>query len=139
DAVFHTAAFFRDNYKGGSHARELHRINVAGTAELLRVAYAAGVRKFIHTSSIAVLNGPRHTAIDETMTRPLEDADDYYRSKILAEREVQRFLADHPDFWAAMVLPGWMHGPGDSGPTSAGQTVLDFANGRIPGDVGPLS
>jgi len=135
DAVFHTAAFFRDNYKGGSHARELHRINVAGTAELLRVAYAAGVRKFIHTSSIAVLNGPRDSAIDETMTRRLEDADDYYRSKILADREVQRFLADHHDFWAALVLPGWMHGPGDSGPTSAGQTVLDFASGKIPGVV----
>ena len=64
------------------------------------------------------------------MLRDESDADDYYRSKILAAREVERFLETHPDFWAAMVLPGWMHGPGDMGPTSAGQTVLDFAKGN---------
>src|SRR5215813_25576 len=104
DAVFHTAAFFRDNYKGGTHWEELHRINVVGTAKLLDFAYAAGMRRFVHTSSIAVLNGPRGSAINEAMLRNLENADDYYRSKILADREVEQFLQAHPDFWAAMVL-----------------------------------
>jgi nucleoside-diphosphate-sugar epimerase len=135
DVVFHAAAFFRDNYKGGSHWDDLHRTNVVGTANLLNAAYAAGVRRFVHTSSIAVLHGHAGAAIDETMLRRVEDADDYYRSKILADREVEQFLLAHPDFWAAMVLPGWMHGPGDMGPTSAGQTVLDFMTGKIPGIV----
>jgi len=135
DAIFHTAAFFRDNYKGGTHWDELYRINVMGTANLLNAAYAAGVRRFVHTSSIAVLHGPEGTTIDETMVRSVEDADDYYRSKILADREVGHFLESHPDFWAAMVLPGWMHGPGDMGPTSAGQMVLDFAKRKVPGIV----
>lgn len=103
DVVFHTAAFFRDNYKGGSHGAELQRINVAGTAELLDAAFTSGVRRFVHTSSIAVLNGPKGGAINESMFRRIEDADDYYRSKILADREVERFLASHPDFWASMV------------------------------------
>ncbi|MEP6833240.1 MAG: hypothetical protein ABJB74_07590, partial [Gemmatimonas sp.] len=80
-------------------------------------------------------DGLAGTLIDETMLRRLEDADDYYRSKILADREVERFLDTHPDFWAASVLPGWMHGPGDMGPTSAGQMVLDFAKGKLPGIV----
>jgi len=133
DVVFHTAAFFRDNYKGGTHWNELHRINVAGTAKLLQFAYEAGVRRFVHTSSIAVLNGPRGAEINETMLRSIEAADDYYRSKILADREVEKFIESHPDFWAAMVLPGWMHGPGDMGPTSAGQVVLDFAKDKLPG------
>src|SRR5215470_7983464 len=53
DAVFHTAAYFRDSYKGGTHRNELQRINVVGTANLLQAAYAAGVRRFVHTSSIA--------------------------------------------------------------------------------------
>ncbi|WP_413776568.1 NAD(P)H-binding protein [Pseudomonas putida] len=35
DTVFHTAAFFRDNYKGGSHGNELEQINVSGTQRLL--------------------------------------------------------------------------------------------------------
>ena len=133
DAVFHAAAFFRDNYKGGSHWEELHRINVLGTANLLRHAYDAGVRRLVHTSSIAVLHGPKGATLDETMLRRIEDADDYYRSKILADREVEKFLESHPDFWAAMVLPGWMHGPGDMGPTSAGQMVLDFTKSKLPG------
>ena len=135
DAIFHTAAYFRDSYKGGTHWDELHRTNVLGTAALLKESYAAGVRRFVHTSSVAVLHGPVGTLIDEAMLRREEDADDYYRSKILADREIERFLVAHPDFWAAMVLPGWMHGPGDLGPTSAGQFVLDFANGRLPGIV----
>jgi dihydroflavonol-4-reductase len=67
------------------------------------------------------------------MLRPEAAADDYYRSKILADREVLRFLDDQPDFWAALVLPGWMHGPGDQGPTSAGQMVVDFMHRRLPG------
>jgi len=133
DAVFHAAAFFRDSYKGGTHWDELYRINVMGTAKLLNAAYAAGVRRWVHTSSIAVLHGPSGATINETMLRRMEDADDYYRSKILADREVEHFLESHPDFWAAMVLPGWMHGPGDMGPTSAGQMVLDFARRKIPG------
>lgn len=132
DVVFHTAAYFRDSYNGGSHWNALYAANVEGTRNLLNAAYAAGVRRFVHTSSIAVLRGKRGQLIDETMLRKEAEADEYYRSKILADREVLTFLDRHPDMWAAMVLPGWMHGPGDLGPTSAGQTVLDFVRGNIP-------
>lgn len=133
DVVFHTAAYFRDSYKGGSHWPELKAANVDGTRALLEHAFRAGVRRFVHVSSVAVLYGAPGAVIDETMLRHERDADDYYRSKILSDREVLGFLDAHPDFWAAMVLPGWMHGPGDIGPTSAGQTVLDVAAGRLPG------
>ena len=133
DTVFHTAAYFRDNYKGGSHWEELEKINVAGTRELLQQAYRAGIRRFVHTSSIAVLDGPPGTAIDETCLRAEADADDYYRSKILADRVVLAFLETHPQMHACMVLPGWMWGPGDMGPTSSGQLVNDVVNGKLPG------
>lgn len=133
DVVFHTAAYFRDSYTGGSHWAKLHAANVLGTRALLHHAHAAGVRRFVHASSIAVLRGERGQIVDETMLRDEHDADDYYRSKILSDREVLAFLDSHSDFWAAMVLPGWMHGPGDMGPTSAGQTVLDVARGKLPG------
>ncbi len=133
DVLFHTAAFFRDSYKGGRHWQTLHAANVEGTRLLLDHAYGAGVRRFIHTSSVAVLHGTRGALIDETMLRDERDADDYYRSKILSDRVVLGFLDTHPDFWAALVLPGWMHGPGDIGPTSAGQTVIDVALGQLPG------
>lgn len=133
DTIYHTAAYFRDSYKGGRHRDALYAANVEGTRHLLEQAYQTGVRRFVHTSSIAVLHGARGEIIDETMLRDPRDADDYYRSKILSERVVLGFLDAHPDFWAAMVLPGWMHGPGDIGPTSAGQTVIDVALQRLPG------
>jgi dihydroflavonol-4-reductase len=133
DAVFHTAAFFRDYYRGGSHWDRLYRTNVAGTRHLLAAAHRAGVRRFVHASSIAVLDGRSSPLIDETMLRDERKADEYYRSKILADREIMSFLHQHSDMWAAMVLPGWMHGPGDAGPTPAGQSVLDFMRRRLPG------
>jgi dihydroflavonol-4-reductase len=52
DAVFHAAAFFRDSYKGGTHGDELHRMNVVGTANLFNAAYAAGIRRFVHTARL---------------------------------------------------------------------------------------
>ena len=133
DTVFHTAAFFRDNYKGGNHWKELEKINVAGTRDLIHQAYRAGIRRFIHTSSIAVLDGAPGSLIDETCLRADADADDYYRSKILADRVVLSFLQAHPEMHACMVLPGWMWGPADIGPTSSGQLVNDVVQGKLPG------
>lgn len=135
DVLFHTAAHFRDSYMGGNHDAALHRVNVEGTRALLDAAYRQGLRRMVQTSSIAVLDGPRGAVIDETMTRHLPERDPYYRSKLLSDGEVFSFLDQHPDFFATFVLPGWMHGPGDLGPTQAGQTVLDFVKGRLPGVV----
>ncbi|WP_336694431.1 SDR family oxidoreductase [Delftia acidovorans] len=135
DVVFHAAAYFRDSYKGGRHWAELKRINVDGSAALIAAAHAAGVRRFVQTSSIAVLDGLPGALIDETCDRQPSDADDYYRSKILADEEVRRFVRAHPQMHASFVLPGWMWGPGDMGPTSAGQLVNDVARGRLPGLV----
>src|SRR5260370_30362102 len=55
DLVFHTAAYFRDNYKGGKHWKQLFAANVLGTAHLFFEAYKAGVRRIAHPSSMAVL------------------------------------------------------------------------------------
>ena len=132
DVLYHAAAYFRDSYKGGSHRDALMATNVHATRALMQAAHAQGVRRMVHVSSIAVLDGLPGQPIDETMSRDVRRADDYYLSKILAEEEVRTFLATHPDFWAAFVLPGWMHGPGDAGPTSAGQTVLDFLQRKLP-------
>ncbi len=46
---------------------------------------------------------------------------------------MRTFLHSHPDMHMAMVLPGWMFGPGDIGPTSSGQFLIDFMHGKLPG------
>jgi dihydroflavonol-4-reductase len=135
DVLFHTAAFFRDSYKGGRHWDELFRVNVKGTEALLQAAYEAGLRRLVHTSSGGVLDGPPGTLVDETMPRAEADANDYFRSKILTDRAIRAFLSEHADFQVAFVLPGFMFGPGDMGPTASGQLVLDFARRKLPGLV----
>lgn len=137
EVVFHTAAYFRDSYKGGVHWRELRRVNVEGTAALLEASYRAGARRLIHTSSIAVLERKTDgSLVDETMLRePGREADDYYRSKILSDRCIREFLVKHPDMSVSMVLPGFMFGPGDIGPTGSGQLILDYLSGKLPGVI----
>ena len=88
EMVFHTAAYFRDNYKGGNHWDQLYTTNVVGTANLLPACYKAGIRRFVHISSTATLRpNPGETA-DETALRLESEADDYQRSKILSDQEV---------------------------------------------------
>lgn len=133
DTLFHTAAYFRDSYYGGSHWAKLKAINVDATARLLTAAHEAGIRQIVHTSSIAVVDGKKGQVVDETMKRPARGADDYYRSKILSDQTVMAHLDKHPDTFGVFVMPGWMHGPGDRGPTAAGQFTLDFMQGKLPG------
>lgn len=134
--LFHTAAYFRDSYKGGKHWPDLFQTNVLGTLELLRSAYAVGVRRMVHVSSIAVLGDNRNGLITEDMVQSnLDRVDEYYRSKIETDRGIRAFMDTHPDMHVSFVLPGWMHGPGDLGPTSAGQFILDYMAGRLPGIV----
>ena len=138
EVMFHTAAYFRESYQGGSHWARLHAVNVVGTRALLDAAYRQGVRRVLHVSSVGTLMAvaPGNRAVDETMRRaPEQTRNDYFRSKILADRVVEEALARHEDLWAAFVLPGFMNGPGDAGPTSAGQTAIDFAAARLPGVI----
>lgn len=133
DTLFHTAAYFRDSYYGGRHWDKLKAINVDATGQLMAAAHGAGIRQIVHTSSIAVVDGGKGQLVDESMKRPAEGADDYYRSKILSDRVVMAHLDRHPDCFGVFVMPGWMHGPGDRGPTAAGQFTLDFMRGKLPG------
>lgn len=136
DILFHTAAYFRESYKGGSHVAELRHINVDGTRNLLHHASNRGIKRAVHISSIAVLGRAADGPTDETMTLAAEDApDDYYLSKIETDEVVYAFLEQQHDMHISLVLPGWMHGPGDLGPTSAGQFVQDYLEKKIPGVI----
>lgn len=133
DILFNTAAYFRDNYKGGNHWNELYATNIKGTQILIEAAISSGVKNIVHTSSIAVLDGPIGAVIDETMSRDPSNADNYYRSKILSENAVRKLAQLHPEVKFTYILPGWMFGPGDLGPTSSGQLIQDYLQKKIPG------
>lgn len=133
DVVFHTAAFFREYYQPGNHWETMKRINVDGTIELLQAAEAQGVKRTVFTSSSGVLQTDRHQAVTETAAySKFAEQNLYFKTKVLAEQAIDRFL-ETSRMDVVMILPGWMMGPGDAAPTSAGQLILDLLAGKLPG------
>ena len=131
--VFHTAAYFREYYQVGSHARALEAINVDGTLSLMQAADVAGVTCFVHTSSSGVIGKkPDGSPGDETTPPELSQrANGYFRSKIEGDRRIAAYTPNH-EMRIIEILPGWMWGPGDAAPTGAGQVVIDFMKQKLP-------
>ena len=136
DALFHTAAYFREYYQPGDHKAMLEKINVQGTIDLLIAAEKRGIKKAVHISSAGVIGrkpdgspGDENTPPDELASSNL-----YFASKVQAELAISRFLKER-SLPVTMVLPSWMWGPGDWAPTAAGKLVLDFMKQKLPGVV----
>lgn len=130
DEVYHCAAFV--GFGGKAEVPRMMEVNVSGTATVLDAARRAGVRRVVHTSSIAALGRSADTpgCLDERAVwteSPLNTA--YARSKHLAELEVHRAIAEGLD--AVMVNPSLIMGPGRSGEntTLIAERVRD---GKVP-------
>ncbi len=92
---------------------QMKEINVKGTANMVNCALEAGVKKFVHVSSIAALGRPANP------TRPIDETakwikskrnTEYGRTKYGAELEVHRGVAE--GLPAVMVNPSLIVGPG---------------------------
>ncbi|MGH3915758.1 MAG: NAD-dependent epimerase/dehydratase family protein [Pseudonocardiaceae bacterium] len=133
DAILHTAAYFREYYQPGHDPALLRRTNVDSIGLLLQAAADTGVSAVVHISSIGALGAaPASRPADES--RPLDlsvTRNRYYLSKIASEQLVAEF-AERRGLRVSIVLPGWMWGPGDAGPTSAGRLFLAVAGGELP-------
>jgi dihydroflavonol-4-reductase len=104
DAVIHAAGYFRF---WGPRAR-YWGVNVEGTRNAVEAALAAGVRRFVHISTVAVVGRPRPGAvIDETY--PCRPVDDYQRTKWEGERLVQEAVGR--GLPAVILRPGAFYGP----------------------------
>lgn len=111
----------------------LYRANVDGTRALMQAALAAGLRRVVYTSSVAVLGhrADRAPADEETPASLADMIGHYKRSKFLAEVEVSRMVAES-GLPAVIVNPSAPVGPRDLKPTPTGRMVLDAARGRMP-------
>lgn len=135
NTLFHTAAYFRESFGAGDPRARLWAVNVDGTRTLMEAADAAGVARAVHTSSSGVLprGGPKRTLTEADVAPPDHDwnGNDYFESKHAADQAIRAFLATHR-MPVVFVLPGWMFGPGDDGPTGAGKLTLDVMRGSLP-------
>ena len=119
DMVFHVAAISQ-YWRSGPDV--IYRVNVGGTRNVLQAALALGVDRVVFTSSVAVLGVPTACGqiLDESATFNLRPAQFHYgHSKVLAEAEVQRAVAQGLD--VVIVNPA----------SVIGQRDVNFVGGEI--------
>lgn len=132
EAVFHVAADYR---LWVPDPDAMHRANVDATRILMLAALDAGVRRIVHTSSVATLGIVPGGVADETTPSALADmVGPYKRTKFLAEKVVKELVRDQ-GLPAVIVNPAAPVGPRDVKPTPTGRLVLDAAAGRMPAYV----
>jgi nucleoside-diphosphate-sugar epimerase len=90
---------------------EYRRVNVAGTVELARQAAAAGVRRFVHLSSIKVNGEETHPGGAFREEDPPAPVDPYGISKAEAE-EALLSLAGTTGMEVVIIRPPLVYGPG---------------------------
>jgi dihydroflavonol-4-reductase len=130
--LFHVAADYR---LGAPDPRQLYRINVEGTRNILLAARQAGVGRTVYTSSVATMGIPSDGSPGDEQTPTTLEAmiGHYKRSKYLAEQAALE--AAHTGLSVVIANPSTPVGPGDVKPTPTGQVVLDAASGRMPAYV----
>jgi dihydroflavonol-4-reductase len=129
--LFHVAADYR---LWARDPREIERNNLLGVEATMGAALKTGVERVVYTSSVAALK-PGATAVDETARHtPQSVIGTYKRSKLMAEREVERLVREK-GLPAVIVAPSTPIGPRDIKPTPTGRIIVEAATGRMPAFV----
>jgi nucleoside-diphosphate-sugar epimerase len=108
EAVVHVAAVYRTAGHPDSYYR---KINVEGTQRLLEAAKAAGVRRFVHTSTVGVHGDVKNPPANESS--PVAPSDIYQESKAEADALAREFGRSQ-GMEVAIVRPGAIYGPGET-------------------------
>lgn len=106
DVVIHLAAAQHEAQAPESH---FHNVNVEGTRRLLDLAAKAGVRRFVHGSTIGVYGSAAAGSLDEQS--PLAPDNPYGRTKAAAEKVVREFESAAMEW--CIVRISETYGPGD--------------------------
>ncbi len=129
DHVYHCAAIVMFSHR---RKKEIFKINVEGTANIVNASLDAGVKKLVHVSSAAALGRKQkiesdsNRIIDEKMNWAEQTANtNYGKSKYLAEMEVWRGIGEGLD--ATIINPVIILGAGDwnGGSSKIFKTVFD--------------
>jgi hopanoid-associated sugar epimerase len=132
ERLYHVAAYV--SLRRGDE-QEIFDANVTGARNILDAAKRAGIGRVVFCSSFgAIGKNPSGGPSDERFTvNPFETHLPYELSKAMSELEVHR--AVHSGLDVRIVNPSGIVGPHDYKPSSVGQTILDFANRKMPAYV----
>lgn len=108
--VFHCAAIVSFHPK---RLKDMHRINVDGTANVVNACLRHQIRKLVHVSSVSALGRKRNgqTITEAAKWDEESNGSAYGRTKYMAEMEVQRGIGEGLN--AVMVNPSIILGVGD--------------------------
>ncbi len=131
EVVFHLAAKISIGNEGYD---EVYEVNVQGTKNLTIAAREAGVKRFIHFSSIHALQQfPRDKPLDESRPWAIHSNMVYEKTKALAEKWILEQNA--PDFQVIVLNPTAIIGPFDFKPSYLGQVIQMIYKDTLPGLV----
>jgi dihydroflavonol-4-reductase len=104
--------------------------NVCGTERVLGAALAAGVRKAVYISTVAVFGNTGGHVADEGWVRPDDGSytSVYEETKVLAHRRAHEIAARGLPL--VTVQPGVVYGPGDT--STIGDLLTRFLAGKLP-------
>lgn len=108
DTIYHLAAVFRRAGVPDSEYREVH---IDATRQLIELSAAAGVRRFVHCSTVGV-HGSVSDEAPATEDAPFDPGDIYQLTKLQGE-QVAIETAVRVGVPLTVVRPGPIYGPGD--------------------------
>lgn len=110
--------------------RTAWQINVEGTRNVCSAALDLGVRRLVHTSSIATIAAgtPEDPADESTPWNLHAEHIPYYHTKLESEKVAWEFVERGLD--VVIVNPTYLIGPWDVKP-SAGRMLINVASGRL--------
>ena len=126
-AVVYHAAGLPEQWR--RDAGDFVRVNVEGTRNVAEAALAAGVERFVYTSTIDVFAWRRGVPFDETVLAAEPKGTAYERSKQEADRLVVAMQGR--GLPAVFVHPAAVYGPAPV-LTGANALLADLARGRLP-------
>ena len=129
DVLYHAAADYR---LWTRNSDEMYRTNVGGTTAVLEAALENDVSRVVYTSSVGTLGNSGNSAsgTEDTKVSLADMIGPYKKSKFLAEREAERFVA--LGLPLVIVNPSTPVGPWDIKPTPTGKIIVDFLKRRMP-------
>jgi nucleoside-diphosphate-sugar epimerase len=128
--IHHCAALVSTVEGNRRHRRDIYETNILGTRNLLRAALEARVPKVVVTGSLsAVGHDPARPVNENDPFNPFAWNLPYGMSKAFVEHECLKAFADGLPVVVAVSCA--IIGPNDFKPSRLGQTLVDFARGKL--------
>jgi nucleoside-diphosphate-sugar epimerase len=107
EVVYHIAALFR---QAGVPDSVYWDVNLHATEALLKLSQEAGVKRFVHCSTVGVHGHIENPPADENC--PVAPGDIYQVTKLAGEQKAIEYGAQN-NFAVSVIRPGPIYGPGD--------------------------